>query len=355
MKNFLGSALKSNPYLDFAVLTGVLRIAKESIFSDLNNLDVCSVLKNKYSSICGFTQNEVEQMANDLGKADKLDEIKKWYNGYLFGNTKIYNPWSVINYFDNDCKAMPYWVNTSENTIIQEILPHATTRRIRELKTLLDGKSIRVTINEGVVYTGIWKSDSALYTMLLTTGYLTIDKQVDSFGTRYALHIPNNELSYVYSADILNSLALGLERNAFDNLKDDLLSGRVEDFEEGLQQILVDLVSSYDTANKESFYHGLLLGMTAMFMDKSYIVESNRESGYGRFDIAIFPKNPNKYGVIMEFKVAESIDLLENRAHEALKQIEDKLYITEFQKRNILKVWKYGIAFYGKRIEIVKA
>lgn len=352
MRQFLSSALKTNRALNFAVLTGVLRVAKESIFSGLNNLSVCSVLTRKYSNILGFTPAETAVMAEDLGVEKKLPELRQWYDGYRFGTEDIYNPWSVINYMDNECTPMPYWVHTSGNYILKQLLSHADCLRIKELQGLLDGKTVTVSLNETVIYDQIEKDASALYTLLLTTGYLTIESASPTTYNRYSLRIPNEEIKQVYSQEILNTIAVGADRNTFDTLFDALFSGQERDFEDRLQQILLRFASTYDTANKESFYHGFMLGISALFLDKQYIVESNRESGYGRFDIAIFPKDTQKAGVILEFKAADRTESLEEKAGEALRQIQDKQYEAEFAKRDIASLWKYGVAFCGKQVYV---
>ena len=350
MRQFLSSALKTNRALDFAVLTGVLRVAKESIFSGLNNLSVCSVLSRKYSNILGFTPAETVAMAEDLGVEKKLPELRQWYDGYRFGTDDIYNPWSVINYMDNECTPMPYWVHTSGNYILKQLLSHADCLRIKELQGLLEGKAVTVSLNETVMYDQIEKDASALYTLLLTTGYLTIESVSPTTYNRYSLRIPNEEIKQVYSQEILNTIAVGADRNTFDTLFDALFSGQEREFEGRLQQILLRFASTYDTANKESFYHGFMLGISALFLDKQYIVESNKESGYGRFDIAIFPKDTQKAGVILEFKAVDRTASLEKQADEALRKIQDKQYEVEFAKRGIASVWKYGIAFCGKQV-----
>lgn len=347
MRQFLSSALKTNDTLDFAVLTGVTRISKESIFSGLNNLDVCTVMSETYSDVMGFTPREVEEMAAAMDAADCLPAIREWYDGYHFGRCEIYNPWSVVHYF-RDRKVGDYWVNTSDNAILRLLLTNADVQRAKTLQGLLSGEAVRVSLNEQVVYHELKQDKSALYTMLLTTGYLTAVAQ--ERRNRYVLRIPNREVKDAYCREILNHLAPSVNQDTFDDLFDALFSGASEDFSRELQHIIAQVVSVYDTANKESFYHGFMLGLTALFLDSSYTVESNRESGYGRFDLAIFPKETNRAGVIMEFKVAASENEMEEKAKEALQQIEDREYVTEFQKRGIREVWKYGIAFCGKKM-----
>lgn len=349
MKQMLGSVLKGNENLEFAVMTGVLRVAKESIFSDLNNLDVCSVLSTRYDDVIGFTPDEVRQMAKDLGMSDRLPEIRKWYDGYRFGKAEIYNPWSVINFFRNG-EFGDYWVNTSANGILRALLEHADAERMESLQDLLAGGTIAVTLNERVIYENIGRDKSALYTLLLTTGYLTAESASPMRRNRYALRIPNDEIRDVYATEILNHLARGLDMDTFDDLFDYLFHGDSVRFARQMQKILAGVVSTFDAANKESFYHGFMLGLTALLQRSGYVVESNRESGYGRYDLAIFPQDTEKAGVIMEFKAAAKETELEGKAEEALHQIEEKAYDTEFRKRGVLNVWKYGVAFCGKKI-----
>lgn len=351
-KGWFNNTLKNNPYLSFAVLTGVLRVAKESIFSGLNNLDVFSVLRDEYGDVFGFTGEEVATIGEDLGNKTKLAEIKTWYDGYVFGHHEIYNPWSVISYFASDCTVGPYWINTSDNSILQQLLTHVDEAQLKSLQALLQGKSVFTGINDNVAYRVIDTDKSSLYTMLLTAGYLTIEKVIDKADSLYALRIPNEEIKRVYRMEILDTLVHGIHRMDFEDLFLYLLSGQVEDFTAQLKRIMTQFASVYDTAKGESFYHGFMLGMTALFLHKDYVVESNRESGYGRFDVAVFPRNTMKAGVIMEFKIAATVEQLETKATEALTQIEARQYSAEFQKRQIQTVWQYGIAFCGKQVAV---
>lgn len=349
VKQFLGSALKTNEYLDFAILTGVLRIAKESIFSDLNNFDVYSVLSNMYSDAIGFTPAEVEQLAIQVGNQEALPEIKAWYDGYHFGNTEIYNPWSVLNYFKRK-RLDDYWVNTSGNLILQELLQKRTPEQAKELLALLEGKSITTVLYENVAYQDLSQNQDTLYTMLLTTGYLTVNSAKDVWGgTMCQLAIPNREIRDIYQREILERLRSGMNLSAVYMTMQALVEGNVQLFAKGLAEYLTQIVSVYDTAHKESFYHGLILGLTALVI-ADYTIESNRESGYGRFDVALFPKNAQKWGIVLEFKVAQTIEELPAKADEALRQIQEKKYTETFNTRGIHRVWQYGIAFCGKEI-----
>ena len=350
MRQFYSEVLKGNDALEFAVLTGVLRVAKESIFSGLNNLKVCSVLSEDYSDIFGFTGQEVARMAADLQREDKLPEIRAWYDGYRFGGSEIYNPWSVIMYFDAKCKPAPYWVNTSGNGIIKYMLDRLDGRDREDLQSLMDGNTISKQVQEGIIYEEIGSNADDLYTMLLTTGYLKCTSSQDSLlGTYMDLQIPNLEILRLFTREIAQNFTGYRGVSDITNMMDEMLKGNAVLFEEDLNRILRNSVSYHDAANGESFYHGMMLGFCVLLKD-THIVESNRESGYGRFDLALIPTDRRYYGVIMEFKRAADEGQLEDKALEALAQIEELSYIAEFQQRQIEKVWKYGIAFCGKKV-----
>ena len=350
MRQFYSEVLKGNDALEFAVLTGVLRVAKESIFSGLNNLKVCSVLSEDYSDIFGFTSQEVARMAADLQMEDKLPEIREWYDGYSFGGSEIYNPWSVIMYFDAKCKPAPYWVNTSGNGIIKYMLDRLDGRGREDLQSLMDGNTISKQVQEGIIYEEIGSNADDLYTMLLTTGYLKCTSSQDSLlGTYMDLQIPNLEILRLFTREIAQNFTGYRGVSDITNMMDEMLKGNAVLFEEDLNRILRNSVSYHDAANGESFYHGMMLGFCVLLKD-THIVQSNRESGYGRFDLALIPTDRRYYGVIMEFKRAADEGQLEEKALEALAQIEELSYIAEFQQRQIEKVWKYGIAFCGKKV-----
>ena len=350
VRNYLSSVLKTNPHLDFAVLTGVLRIAKESIFSSLNNLEVASVAFGSYMEVMGFTYGEIEQMATDFKASEKLPEIKAWYDGYNFAGQEIYNPWSVVNYFRKNCQPAAYWVNTSGNAILRHLLKEAKPSQVRDLYALLQGERVRAQLVEGVIYEDIGESTSALYSMLINTGYLTLAEKLDfSMGDRAAMRIPNFEIRLLFQREVMNYLEkAGSDENLLASITEALMEGRAADFEESLANFLRFSVSFYDTANRESFYHGLMLGLLATLMTRFEVV-SNREAGFGRFDIAIFPGKNQRVGALLEFKVAEKEEDLPERAREALTQIRDRDYLSEFNRRGVQEVWQYGIAFCGKK------
>ena len=349
MRQFYSDVLKTNESLNFAVLTGVLRVAKESIFSGLNNLMVCSVLSEDYNDAIGFTYDEVSELAELVGREDKLSEIKAWYDGYNFGGAEIYNPWSVIQYFQAKCKPGPYWVNTSANGIIQRMMHGMDKATERQLQRLMDGESVWATVHESVIYTEIGENADELYSMLLNTGYLKAVNNGQENIEEVELQIPNKEIFSLFKTEIFRNMNGYRGITYVRGMLESMLTGNLDDFDMNLESILKNNVSFHDTANGESFYHGMMLGFCVLLKD-THIVKSNRESGYGRFDLALIPKSPEGQGVILEFKRAESEAELQEKAKEALKQIEDMAYITELKEKQIHKVWKYGIAFYGKRI-----
>ena len=349
LRTFLTTALKTNPSLDFAVLTGVLRISKESIFSDLNNLSVDSVLQMKYPTALGFTPEEVQKLAADLGHADKMAELRTWYDGYRFDGHEIYNPWSVLNYFAYGCEPAAYWVNTSGNAVIAELMKSADREHFERLETLQQGGTVQGYLREGVIYDDIGKDEDALYTMLCTTGYLTI-AGIRRLGTerQYTLRLPNLEMQALLSIEIVKRYQNGYSKSMLVRLMDWMFDGDVERLEDGLGSYLERVASTFDTAKgKEAFYHGFILGLTAVLVP-DYEVRSNRESGYGRYDVAILPKTNGQPGVVMELKIAESEDELAAKAEEALAQIQTHDYANELKAREANPLRCFGMAFCGK-------
>ncbi|MBQ7477735.1 MAG: AAA family ATPase, partial [Selenomonadaceae bacterium] len=351
MRGFLGSALKTNPFLGIAVLTGVTRVSKESIFSGLNNLDVCGVLSDTYADAFGFTQEEAARLMEECGVGDKMPELKKWYDGYRFGQVEIYNPWSVINFIKNGCRFRPYWLNTSGNSILKDLLKRVNTRRHKELQGLVQGEAVESPVLENIVYADIHTNRDALFMMLMTTGYL---KPVETWqdgdcADWVRLKIPNLEVRMAYRKEILGHIVPSQGETLLRDMLRSMTDGDAEGFRENLSDILRDFVSYHDTAQPESFYHGLILGLSVM-LEGEYRVASNRESGYGRFDIAFFPLRDGAPGVILELKSAKSEEAMEEKAKEALHQIEEKVYITELAQQGVKEVWKYGIAFCGKKV-----
>lgn len=351
MRGFLGSALKTNPALGFAVLTGITRISKESIFSGLNNLDVCGVLTELYNDAMGFTQEEAAKLMADCGAADKVAELAKWYDGYRFGQAEIYNPWSVINFVRHGCEFRPYWLNTSGNSILKDLLTKVDRRRQKELEGLLHGIGVESPVMEEVVYSDLADSRDALFMMLMTAGYLKpVKTWKDEDCADWALlQIPNLEVRMAYRKEILGHIVPSQGESLLRDMLRAMTTGDTEEFSECLSCILRDFVSYHDTAQPESFYHGLMLGFSVL-LDGKYQVKSNRESGYGRFDLAFFPLHPGTPGVILELKAARSEEELKEKAQEALQQIAGKEYCAELSRQGASDIWRYGIAFHGKKI-----
>ncbi len=354
MRVLLTKALKTNPSLDFAVLTGVLRISKESIFSDLNNLQVDSVLDTNFPEAFGFTEPEIRQLGMDLGRQASVPELKDWYDGYRLQGREIYNPWSVLQYFANDCEPRPYWVNTSGNAIIAELMRSIDDEHAATLESLLQGGSVQAFLREGVIYSDIGDDEDALYTMLVTTGYLTVSgEQRIGYETQYDLRLPNKEMQSLFADEILRRFRHYQKKSALVRLMQALLAGDAEKAQTGLSKFLVSMVSAFDTGAKESFYHGFVLGMTAVLVP-DYEVQSNRKAGRGRFDVAVFPKDTSKTGLLFEFKTAASEAELAAKADEALQQMAERDYLAPFRAREIQQVHQYGVAFCGKQVVLKK-
>lgn len=353
MRNFLSPALKTNPSLDFAVVTGVLRIAKESIFSGLNNLEVSSVINGTYADWIGFTPEEVRVLARAQQQDEALPVLRDWYDGYCFGSQEIYNPWSVLCFFKAQGQPQPYWGHTSGNVLLGELLKQTDSVQEDNLLRLIQGECVTAVLTENTIYPEVTDNPDALYTILVLAGYLKIVSRrlvIDTWV--YVLAIPNREVRSIYRNEILSRLSPGRTTSYLMTTMESLMAGNGTAFAKGLQDILMKVASVYDTANQETFYHGLLLGMTTLLVPE-YEVKSNRESGLGRYDLAIYPTHEGQCGVILEFKAAGSSDELLEKAQEARRQIDEKGYETDFKARGVTKVLKYGIAFYGKRVVLV--
>ena len=357
MRNLFSGAFKDNRHLSYGFLTGILRVAKEGIFSGLNNLAVNTVLDDQYSTQFGFTEAEVREMAEYYGAEDKIESIKDWYDGYFFGNTEIYNPWSVVNFFRNHCETGAYWQATGNNEIIGEVLSEAGPDIYAELQSLLEGKHFLTFIDTDVVYPEIRNNPSSVFSFLLMAGYLKPANRRTRYATGYMcdIAIPNKEISFVYQKEIIEQLNNVLPRSFASSIQEAIFAGNVEKLREQLRKLLLETASSFDTSN-ESFYQGLVLGLCAM-MGNGYHVRSNRESGEGRFDIQISPTDIRMPGVIIELKSAQgkSNESLMELAQAALRQIEEKHYETEMRSHGITSILKYGVAFRGKEVEIALA
>lgn len=346
MRNFFSGGLKDNPHLAFGFLTGILRVAKESIFSGMNNLKTYSILDDGYSSYFGFTEKEVKDMLRYYGKDDKYNELSEWYDGYRFGNTEIFNPWSVINYISDNCFPKAFWQSTGSNEIIGEIIQTATPEITKDLYKLLCGEKIAAYIDTGVIYPEVQNNPYSIYSFLLVAGYLKVANIYPQSDGNFMcdVAIPNKEITFVYEKEVLNrtnqnSLAISISQAIFskDTQK---LQALLEDF-------MVKSISSIDGAN-EGFYHGMMLGLCAILGNR-YKIRSNRESGLGRFDIQLMPLTKRMPGFIFEFKHTkdEHTDL-SALADSALQQIEAKKYDTELRDNGVNSIISIGIAFRGK-------
>ena len=346
MRNFFSGGLKDNPHLAFGFLTGILRVAKESIFSGMNNLKTYSILDDGYSSYFGFTEKEVKDMLRYYGKDDKYNELSEWYDGYRFGNTEIFNPWSVINYITDNCFPKAFWQSTGSNEIIGEIIQTATPEITKDLYKLLCGEKIAAYIDTGVIYPEVQNNPYSIYSFLLVAGYLKVANIYPQSDGNFMcdVAIPNKEITFVYEKEVLNrtnqnSLAISISQAIFskDTQK---LQALLEDF-------MVKSISSIDGAN-EGFYHGMMLGLCAILGNR-YKIRSNRESGLGRFDIQLMPLTKGMPGFIFEFKHTkdEHTDL-SALADSALQQIEAKKYDTELRDNGVNSIISIGIAFRGK-------
>ena len=353
MRNLLSGCFKDNKSLAFGFLTGILRVAKESIFSGLNNLTINSVLDNKYSEYFGFTANEVKEMAAYYSAPDKFDEVCEWYDGYRFGKTDIFNPWSVINYFSNDCEPRAFWLSTGSNDIIGEIIKEADNEIYERLSSLVNGGSFTTYIDTSVIYPQIKNNPSSIYSFLLMAGYLKVVKSSVSISGDFMCEValPNKEISLVYRKEILQKLENLIPQATAIAVEEAIFSGNGEKLRDIISNFLIQSVSAFDAAG-ENFYHGFMLGVCALF-GNSYVT-SNRESGDGRYDIALSPKVSNLPGIIIELKAEKNCNEneLQELAKTALKQINDKKYDTELKSKGVKTIYKYGVAFSGKHVAI---
>ena len=353
MRNLFSGGFKDNKHLAFGFLTGILRVAKESIFSGMNNLSINSVLDHKYSAYFGFTSDEVREMAAYYGASDKYDEICEWYDGYRFGKTEIFNPWSVVNYFSNECEPRAFWVSTGSNDVIGEVLAEADEEIYHRLASLVNGETITTYIDTGVIYPQIKKNPSTIYSFLLVTGYLKAVKTTLSFNGDFMCEIslPNREIALVYHKEILQKFETMIPQSTAIAVQEAIFSGDNRKLKTQIQTLLMESASSFDTAG-ENFYHGFMLGLCALL--GGFFVTSNRESGEGRYDIQLKPVKKGLPGIIIELKAEKNgtEESLKQLSETALKQIQEKQYDTELRAAGVEVIYKYGVAFCGKRVEI---
>ncbi len=360
MRNFLSAGLKDNTYLKKAVMTGILRVAKESIFSGLNNLKVCTILNPQYSKYFGFLQEEVEELLRYYGQEDKTDEVKDWYNGYRFGDNTVYNPWSILNYIDNSQRGfLPYWVNTSSNNIVKELLAKGGEDLKKDLEELIKGNTITKIIDENIVMADIHKDTQNVWGFLFFTGYLKLIENKLEMGRNICeLGIPNKEVKYLFEDLIMCWFSENVSRDRYNLMLKSLVNGDTKTFSKILKQYTLSSASYFDTGKNESekFYHAFVLGILISLSDE-YLIKSNRESGFGRYDIMIIPKDKNKLGIVIEFKKVDKDEneTLEKATEIALNQIKEKNYKQELIDLEIENIMELGIAFEGKEVLVKKA
>lgn len=350
IRSLFESALKTNENLEFALVTGCLRISRESIFTGLNNLNVLSITGEDYAEYFGFTQDEVEAMLKFYGLEMNLKTVQQWYDGYQFGSTEVYNPWSVINYVQS-CRtnknafARPYWSNTSSNSIVRTLVEKADLSVKQEIETLIEGKTITKPIHEDITYEDMDSTQDNLWNFLFFTGYLKKIREQQVGETIYMeMAIPNSEVRYIYKNTVLRWFEEKMDKKELSPLYESILSGDAKKMAEILSENLMETISFYDY--QESYYHGFLTGMLKNI--GSYIVLSNRESGNGRPDIILKYPSVRGKAVIIEIKVSETYRDLEKKCDEALRQIEEQRYDEALRQEGYQNIMKYGVAFYRK-------
>ena len=345
-KTFYSIVLKDNNYLQMGILTGIIRVIKAGIFSDLNNLRTYTILSDDYTDSYGLTEEEVEKSLKDYGLEYEISKVKDWYDGYRFGNSEVYNPWSILNFLQ-DKELRAYWVDTSGNDLINDVLKKITKDTVRALERLFNGEGLRQNIS-GTSDLSKLLDENELWELLLFSGYLTIEEKIDQ--KNYILRLPNKEVKELFKDSFLERY-FG-RGNKLSDLMEALTENRIDEYEEKLQEILLTSVSYNDTKKgNEAFYHGLIMGM-GLYLEGEYITKSNIESGLGRYDFSVEPKNKNKRAFIMEFKSTDSVEKLEEVSKEALEQIEAKKYDVSLKQNGIKEITYLGIAFCGKKIKI---
>ena len=362
IRNIFNNTFKTNPYLERAVMTGITRVSKESIFSDLNNLNVVTTTSDEYCTCFGFTEKEVYDSLDKFGLSDKKTDVKKWYDGFVFGSHKdIYNPWSITSYLDKK-KLAPYWASTSSNGLVSQLIQTAPAETKQMMEDLISGREIVVNFDEQIVFNQLERNKNAVWSLLMASGYLkpdTVEYRGELLEPWYHLSITNLETRSMFSNMFKGWFANDCNYNAF---VDALVQGDVDAMNEYMNDVALTTISSFDVgthqsekAHPERFYHGFVLGLMVE-QSENYEIRSNRESGFGRYDIMMIPKKNNLPAIVIEFKVynPRREQTLEDTVYVALKQIEDKSYDTELIARGIEKdrIRHYGFAFEGKRVLI---
>ena len=345
-KTFYSSVLKDNVYLQMGVMTGIIRVIKAGIFSDLNNLNTYTILSDFYPNCYGLTEEEVKKALITYNLEYEMEDVKDWYDGYKFGKSEVYNPWSILNFLHAK-ELRAYWVDTSGNDLINDVLKIVRKDIVRDLKKLFDGKGLKQNLS-GTSDLSRILSEEEIWELMLFSGYLTVEEKIDE--DYYILRLPNREVRRLFKRTFIEKY-FGRGNKLID-LMEALTENRIEDYEETLQDILLKSVSYNDTKKgNEAFYHGFILGMS-LYLEGEYIVKSNIESGLGRYDVSIEPKNKDKRGYILEFKATDNVDKLKEISKEALKQIEEAKYSSTLKQTDTKEILHLGIAFCGKQIKV---
>ena len=348
-KTFYSTAMKDNVYLQIGVMTGIIRVIKAGIFSDLNNISTYTVLNDFYSDCYGLTEEEVEKALKDYNLEYEIQDVKDWYNGYKFGKSEVYNPWSILNFLQSK-ELRAYWVDTSGNDLINDVLKTTNKYTIRALEKLFNGEGLKQNISSTSDLSRLLGEDE-LWELLLFSGYLTVKEKIgDVHESIYTLRLPNKEVKDLFRKTFLERY-FGRGSKLID-LMEALTENRIEDFEEKFQEILLTSASYHDTKN-EDFYHGLILGMS-LYLENQYYISSNKESGLGRYDLVMEPKNKNNKAYILEFKVAKSEESLNKESQEAVEQIISKKYDVNLKEKGIKDIIFVGMAFYGKLVKVAR-
>ena len=343
-RNFFSSALKTNSYLKMGILTGIVQVEKEGIFSGLNNVITYNILGEDFETFFGLSEKEVENALKYFELEYEIEEVKKWYDGYRFGNMEVYNPWSILNYLRTK-KLQAYWVNTSDNALIYDNLKNSTVDTFNDLQTLFEGKEIKKEISPFFTFEELSKFDG-IWQLMVYNGYLKISEKLDN--DQYMLKIPNYEIQTFFKKGFIDKFLVST--NIFNPMMSALLEGDIEEFERRLQDIFLINTSFHDLKG-EKVYHALFLGMLIWLRDE-YEVKSNGERGYDRYDAILIPLNKIKPAYIFEFKVSKTIKGLNVKAEEALAQIKEKQYDAGLNELGITKIYRIGIAFKGKNVKV---
>lgn len=355
MRNLMGAAFKDNAKLFKGIITGILRISKEGMFSGLNNIKVYSLLSDRFAQYFGFTQQEVDALLIKVNRSDLHQSVRDWYNGFQFGNCEIYNPWSIINFFVDDLSFKPYWIGTSDNALVKQILVEGSGILKTDFETLMRGGEVVRIIDEYIILPQLFVSEDTAFSLLLFSGYLKVTHtEWTDRGYRCTLRIPNREIKSLFNGFLQEFFNLNrFTPDRYKVLLQSLVQGDIEVFSESFERYLAATFSYFDVSNQEPerFYHGFVLGLLVS-LQETHEVRSNRESGYGRYDVMIIPKDKNQLGTIIEFKVVRKLEDLERGLELAFQQIADKGYAVELKALGITQIQTLAMVFCGKEMQL---